>query len=61
MLGEEGAFPIEKDMGLLQHMKQADQGNDQIEREIDTHQNHGNVDRFFEALEKNSSQDGKQD
>src|SRR5580704_2583344 len=61
MLGEESALPIQKDMGLLQYMKHADQGNDQIEREIDTHQNDSNIDRFFKTLEKDSSQDGKQD
>ena len=54
-------FQSTRSVGLLEHMKDADEGNDQVEREIDSHENDGDVDCFFKALEEDGAQDGKQD
>ena len=41
-------------------MKDADGGNDQIERQIDTDENDSNLDCFFKSFEEDGAQDGKQ-
>ena len=60
VLSEEGAFPVQNQTGLLQHVEDAHHGNDGIKREIDGYQDDGDIDRFFKTLEEDGAQDGEQ-
>ena len=61
VLSEDGAFPVEHQVGVQEDVNESREGDDQVEGEIDTHKNHGNIDRFLKALEENGAQDGEQE
>ena len=54
-------FQSSTSAGLLEHMDKADDRDDYVEREIDAHQDDGDIDRLLKALEEDGAQDGQQE
>ena len=61
VMRKQGTLPVDNEPGMQKHMKDADEANDRVQREIDANQNNCDVDCFFEALEEDGAEDSEQE